>query len=54
MTGNPSKANAFLWDGKGGDDLDIWTVLSRRYYGTWTSPATPRPAGRGLAATARD
>ena len=48
MTGNPSAANAFLWDGKGGDDLDIWTVLSRRYYGTWTSPADTR-AGRSRA-----
>ncbi len=38
MTGNPTPANAFLWDGKGGDDLDVWTLLSRRYYGTWTSP----------------
>ncbi len=42
MTGNPSRANSFLWDGKGGDDLDIWTVLSRRYYGTWTSPVDTR------------
>ena len=42
MTGNPTRANAFLWDGKGGDDLDVWTVLSRRYYGTWTSPAHTR------------
>ncbi len=42
MTGNPSPANAFLWDGKRGDDLDIWTVLSRRFYGTWTSPAHTR------------
>ena len=42
MTGNPSAANAFLWDGKGGDDLDIWTVLSRRYYGTWTRPVDTR------------
>jgi hypothetical protein len=42
MTGNPSRANRFLWDGAGGDDLDIWTVLSRRYYGTWTSPARTR------------
>ena len=33
MTGNPSRANAFLRDGKAGNDLDIWTVLSRRYYG---------------------
>ena len=42
MTGSPTRANAFLWDGKGGDDLDVWTVLSRRYYGTWTSPAHTR------------
>jgi Domain of unknown function (DUF4091) len=42
MTGNPTRANAFLWDGKGGDDLDVWTVLSRRYYGTWTGPVDRR------------
>lgn len=42
MTGNPSPANAFLWDGKGGDDLDIWAVLSRRYYGIWTGPVDER------------
>jgi hypothetical protein len=44
MTGNPSAANAFLWDGKAGDDLDIWTVLSRRYYGKFTVPAQERAA----------
>jgi hypothetical protein len=48
MTGNPSPSNAFLWDGKGGDDLDIWTVLSRRFYGKWTSPAHAR-AGKTRA-----
>jgi hypothetical protein len=48
MTGNPSRANAFLWDGRGGDDLDIWTVLSRRFYGKWTSPAHAR-AGKSRA-----
>jgi hypothetical protein len=42
MTGSPSRANRFLWDGARGDDLDIWTVLSRRYYGSWTSPADTR------------
>ena len=38
MTGNPSPdgENAFLSDGKGGDDLDIWVVLSRRFYGQFT------------------
>jgi hypothetical protein len=48
MTGNPSSANSFLWDGKGGDDLDVWSVLSRRYYGMWTSPAHTRD-GRSRA-----
>ncbi len=40
MTGNPSPtgANAFLSDGKDGDDLDVWAVLSRRYYGEFTVP----------------
>jgi hypothetical protein len=33
ITGNPSLPNRFLWDGKSGDDVDIWAVLSRRYYG---------------------
>lgn len=48
MTGNPSPANAFLWDGKAGDDLDIWTVLSRRYYGKFTAPSQQR-AGKNRA-----
>lgn len=38
MTGNPERANAFLWDGKSGDDVDIWTVLVRRHYGRFTVP----------------
>ena len=42
MTGNPAPSNTFLWDGKGGDDLDVWTVLSRRYYGKWTGPRDER------------
>ncbi len=45
MTGNPSPANRFLWDGRNGDDLDIWTVLSRRFYGIYTSPALARRGG---------
>ena len=41
MTGNPSPTgeNAFLSDGKNGDDVDIWAVLSRRFYGSFTVPA---------------
>ncbi len=37
MTGNPTPANRFLWNG-GNDDLDIWVVLLRRWYGRFTSP----------------
>jgi hypothetical protein len=48
LTGNPSPANAFLWDNKGGDDVDIWVVLSRRYYGRFTVPAQHR-AGQSRA-----
>ncbi len=53
MTGNPEPGgeNAFLADGKGGDDLDIWAVLTRRYYGRFTSPAASRNRERELAAT---
>jgi hypothetical protein len=44
MTGNPSPtgANGFLSDGRGNDDLDIWVVLSRRYYGQFTVPSQSR------------
>ena len=38
VTGNPTPANRFVWDGKGGDDVDIWGVLSRRYYGQFNHP----------------
>jgi hypothetical protein len=38
VTGNPTPANRFVWDGKGGDDVDIWAVLSRRYYGQFNHP----------------
>ena len=30
--------NRYLWDNKGGDDVDIWAVLSRRYYGRYNDP----------------
>jgi hypothetical protein len=51
MTGNPTAENRFLADGRGGDDLDIWAVLTRRYYGRFTSPAAPRSRERELAAS---
>ena len=39
VTGNPTRRNRFLWDGKDGDDVDIWAVLSRRYYGQYSDAA---------------
>jgi Glycoside hydrolase 123, catalytic domain len=45
MTGNPSRANMFLRDGKAGNDLDIWTVLSRRYYGRFARAGRNRARG---------
>jgi hypothetical protein len=50
MTGNPTRENGFLSDGKGGDDLDIWVVLSRRYYGQFTV-GTKASRARSLAKT---
>jgi hypothetical protein len=50
MTGNPSPtgANSFLFDNKKGDDLDIFTVLGSRYYGSFTVPAAEK-AGKSRA-----
>jgi len=41
ITANPSLANRLEWDGKNRDDVDIWAVLSRRYYGEFTNPEAP-------------
>jgi Glycoside hydrolase 123, catalytic domain len=49
VTGTPSVANSFLWDRKGADDVDIWAVLSRRYYGRYNDPR----ANLGLIAKTR-
>lgn len=38
VTANPDAANRSLWDGRGDDDVDIWAVLSRRYYGQFSHP----------------
>jgi hypothetical protein len=46
MTGNPTAKNRFLWDNRGGDDLDIWVVLLRRWYGQFTVPAKQNTANR--------
>lgn len=50
MTGNPLPGgqNGFLSDGRNGDDLDVWVVLSRRWYGQYTVPKARR-AGRSRA-----
>ena len=42
--------NGFLWDGQGCDDVDIWAVLSRRFYGTF---ATPVESAADIDAAAR-
>ena len=36
LTMNPTPANRSLWDSRGGDDIDIWVPLARRWYGTFT------------------
>jgi hypothetical protein len=41
VTGNPSAANRFLWNG-GSDDVDDWVVLANRYYGKYTVPKLSR------------
>jgi hypothetical protein len=33
LTATPTTGNRFLWDDRNHDDVDVWTVLSRRYYG---------------------
>ncbi len=38
VTGNPVPSNRFLWDDRDHDDVDIWSVLSRRYYGDFHTP----------------
>jgi len=35
--GNPQ-----LWDGRGCDDVDVWVVLARRFYGTFATPLEQR------------
>jgi hypothetical protein len=46
MTGRPTANNRYLWDGRSKDDLDIWVVLLRRWYGRFTSPARQVTANR--------
>lgn len=46
ITANPSVANARLYDGKGTDDVDIWSVVDWRYYGLFTAPARQADGNR--------
>jgi len=41
VTGNPSDANRFLWNG-GTDEVDAWVVLPNRFYGKFTVPKLSR------------
>jgi Glycoside hydrolase 123, catalytic domain len=38
VTANPSTGNVGLYDGKGTDDVDIWSVVDWRWYGLFTAP----------------
>ncbi|HJQ73526.1 MAG TPA: glycoside hydrolase domain-containing protein [Gaiellaceae bacterium] len=38
VTGRPTAANRYLWNG-GKDDVDAWVVLASRYYGQYTNPS---------------
>jgi hypothetical protein len=49
VTGNPTEPNKFLWDNKDGDDVDVWAVLARRYYGKYNDER----GNLGLVARAR-
>lgn len=46
LTGNPTARNSFLWDNRGDDDIDVWSVLVRRWYGKFTVPSKQRTASR--------
>jgi hypothetical protein len=46
ITANPDAANTRLWDGKGTDDVDIWTVVDWRYYGIFTDPGREKYGSR--------
>jgi hypothetical protein len=54
LTGNPSQANSFLWDKQGGDDVDIWVVLARRFYGRFTVPAQQKASANRARELLRD
>ena len=37
-----SGGNPQLWDGRGCNDVDVWVVLARRFYGTFATPLEQR------------
>ena len=53
VTGSPSPTGSkgFLSDGRNGDDVDIWVVLGRRFYGQFTVPKLGRAREREFART---
>lgn len=48
VTATPGRGNALLRDG-GADDIDVWAVLSRRFYGTFRAPRKAERHIRALA-----
>ena len=43
--------NEFLWDDQGCDDVDIWAVLSRRFYGSFATPVEQKAPHRRRSAS---
>jgi hypothetical protein len=46
ITANPSAGNVRLYDGKGTDDVDIWSVVDWRWYGVFTDPGREKDGNR--------
>jgi GNAT superfamily N-acetyltransferase len=46
ITANPGAGNTRLYDGKGTDEVDIWSVVDWRYYGLFTAPERQQDGNR--------
>jgi hypothetical protein len=53
VTATPDSATTRLYDGKGTDNVDIWTIVDWRYYGTYTSPGQEKHGNRARSVLAQ-
>ncbi len=53
VTATPDSATTRLYDGKGTDDVDAWTIVDWRYYGTYTSPGQEKHGNRARSVLAQ-